>query len=243
MGGEDFDRRYLANLRKILTERFDEGELRTLCFDLGLTYDTLSGTGQADKAREVVAYFERRESVRELVEGIRERRPDISFSFSLSRGVEIRRKWSILAAFFLLALVVVIGLTQMLDGGPGLSVTQIPGLDGTSTLQPSPGDQSPVTDTPGQSLNIVALWPIETACHPGNTWSAILWVQAEGSNKSYTCYIDGKWAANFSTEGTEIHLTRDSCVPITGTLMVESAGQAQSREFQIPVPACCASED
>ena len=47
-------------LRQILAERFNEGELRTLCFDLGIDYENLPGQGKADKARELVAYFQRR---------------------------------------------------------------------------------------------------------------------------------------------------------------------------------------
>jgi hypothetical protein len=43
---------YLINLRQILTERFDESELRTLCFDLGIDYDDLPGSGKVDKARD-----------------------------------------------------------------------------------------------------------------------------------------------------------------------------------------------
>ena len=40
-------REYLVKLRQILDARFDEGELRTLCFDLGVDYDGLPGEGTA----------------------------------------------------------------------------------------------------------------------------------------------------------------------------------------------------
>jgi S1-C subfamily serine protease len=71
------ERIHLTKLRQILVNRFDEGELRTLCFDLGVDYDSLPGAGKADKAREVVAYLERREQLYELVKVGRQHRSDI----------------------------------------------------------------------------------------------------------------------------------------------------------------------
>ncbi len=68
-----------TDLRQILTERFDEGELRTLCFDLGIDYDSLGGSGKADKARELIAYSERHHSVAELIRVAKNQRPDISW--------------------------------------------------------------------------------------------------------------------------------------------------------------------
>jgi hypothetical protein len=56
----------LVKLRQILTEHFDEGELRTLCFDLRVDYQSLPGEGKADKARELVAYCDRHERIAEL---------------------------------------------------------------------------------------------------------------------------------------------------------------------------------
>jgi hypothetical protein len=66
-------------LRKILAARFDEGELRTLCFDLGIDYDDLPGEGKANKARELVAYLERRGCISELVRIGKQSRPDVSW--------------------------------------------------------------------------------------------------------------------------------------------------------------------
>jgi hypothetical protein len=64
-------------LRQILTSRFDAGELRTLCFDLGVDYDSLLGEGKANKARELIAYVERRDLIPELVRAGRRLRLDI----------------------------------------------------------------------------------------------------------------------------------------------------------------------
>lgn len=48
-----------AQIRRELTERVDEEELRTLCFDLDIEYDNLRGEGKAAKVRELVALMER----------------------------------------------------------------------------------------------------------------------------------------------------------------------------------------
>jgi hypothetical protein len=53
-------RESLSRLRQILATRFSESELRTLCFDLGIDYDDLPGQEKASKARELIAYLERR---------------------------------------------------------------------------------------------------------------------------------------------------------------------------------------
>jgi len=65
-------------LRQILTDRFNDTELSNLCFDLGIDYDTLKGDSKADKARELVAHFKRRNNEAQLVEAIKRMRPDIS---------------------------------------------------------------------------------------------------------------------------------------------------------------------
>jgi hypothetical protein len=68
-----------SRLRQVLAERFSDGELRTLCFDLGIEYDDLPGEGKADKARELVAYLERRDRIPDLKEIGRRVRPDVSW--------------------------------------------------------------------------------------------------------------------------------------------------------------------
>ena len=68
---------YRTHLRRMLDTRFDETELRTLCFDLGVDYDNLSHATKADAARELVSYFERRDRLPELVAMGRTLRPDV----------------------------------------------------------------------------------------------------------------------------------------------------------------------
>ena len=72
-------RQYLTGLCQILDTRFSEEELRTLCFDLDVDYDSLPGEGKAAKARELVSYLERHNRIPDLVELGEERRPDISW--------------------------------------------------------------------------------------------------------------------------------------------------------------------
>ncbi len=59
--GERLAPKHLVLLRQILTARFDEGELQTLCFDLGVDYNSLPGDDKANKTRELVEYVERRD--------------------------------------------------------------------------------------------------------------------------------------------------------------------------------------
>ncbi len=64
-------------LRQILSTRFDESELRTLCFDLRIDYADLPPGGKADKARELVARLDRHDRIPELVNLVEQQRPDI----------------------------------------------------------------------------------------------------------------------------------------------------------------------
>jgi formylglycine-generating enzyme required for sulfatase activity len=67
-----------VKLRERITSCFDAEELRTLCFDLKVDYDDLRGEGRAGKARELVAYFERRGRISEFVAYCRRVRPNFS---------------------------------------------------------------------------------------------------------------------------------------------------------------------
>lgn len=67
-------------LRQILAERFNEGELKNLCFDLDIEYGGLSGEGIGDKARELVSYCQRHERIPELIKRGEELRSDVEWS-------------------------------------------------------------------------------------------------------------------------------------------------------------------
>jgi hypothetical protein len=73
------DQAYLTQLRRAFTTRFDAGELRTLCFDLGMDYDDLPGAGKASRARELVGYLARRDRIADLIRVGKRLRPDISW--------------------------------------------------------------------------------------------------------------------------------------------------------------------
>lgn len=66
----------LVALRQRLETLFSEGELRTLCFDLHIDYESLPGTSKADKARELVAYTQRRGNTAALWKAVQEIRPE-----------------------------------------------------------------------------------------------------------------------------------------------------------------------
>lgn len=71
------EREHLVALRYLLVTRFDENELRTLCFDLGIDYDDLPATGKVNKARELVACLERQKRTASLLKAGKRLRPDI----------------------------------------------------------------------------------------------------------------------------------------------------------------------
>ena len=48
-----------ARLRELLIAHFNESEMRTLCFDIKIDYESLSGQANSDKARELVAHVRR----------------------------------------------------------------------------------------------------------------------------------------------------------------------------------------
>lgn len=64
-------------LHRILVQRLDLEELRTLCFDLAIDYDSLGGEGKAARARQLLLYLQMREELGRLTAWIRQERPDI----------------------------------------------------------------------------------------------------------------------------------------------------------------------
>lgn len=68
---------FQTKLRQSLTDCFSEEELRTLCFDIRLDYESLPAQGKAGKAREIVAQVERNGSITKLIEQCRLLRPNV----------------------------------------------------------------------------------------------------------------------------------------------------------------------
>jgi len=67
----------LVELRQALVKHFDLEELRTLCFDLSVDYDSLPGEGKEGKARELVAHVQRRGELESLILAVRRERGNI----------------------------------------------------------------------------------------------------------------------------------------------------------------------
>ena len=55
-----------AQMRQSLVESFDDNELRDLCFDLRIDYESLPGDGKSAKASELVQYCDRHKRLDEL---------------------------------------------------------------------------------------------------------------------------------------------------------------------------------
>jgi Effector-associated domain 7/Effector-associated domain 11 len=55
-----------SQLREFIVRHFDSEELRTLCHDVDVDYDSLRGEGKAGKARELVLFMERRDRLDQL---------------------------------------------------------------------------------------------------------------------------------------------------------------------------------
>jgi hypothetical protein len=70
---------YLNALHQILTGRFEEGELRTICFNLAVDYDDLPGKGKAEKAMDFIVHLEHRRRIPELIALGKKRRHDIAW--------------------------------------------------------------------------------------------------------------------------------------------------------------------
>ena len=71
---------YRTKVRQDLTDHFNEEELRTLCFDMGLDYESLPAQGKAGKAREIIAQVERNGAITKLIEQCRRLRPDVHWT-------------------------------------------------------------------------------------------------------------------------------------------------------------------
>jgi hypothetical protein len=76
----------LTQLRETLVQRFSEGELQTLCFDLGIDVETLPGESKVDRARELLIYLDRRGRIPELVTLVKNKRPDVAWDEILKSG-------------------------------------------------------------------------------------------------------------------------------------------------------------
>lgn len=63
-------------LLDFVTRHFDDEELKTLCFDLGVEYEDLPARSRSGKARELITYLEKRGRLPELLELLAQERPE-----------------------------------------------------------------------------------------------------------------------------------------------------------------------
>lgn len=68
-----------AELRQLIETSFNDQELRTLCFDLNVDYDSLEGIGKEAKVREFIAWTRRTGLFPELVAALKSRRPNVDW--------------------------------------------------------------------------------------------------------------------------------------------------------------------
>lgn len=75
----------LLEIHKILDQRFNDEELRTLCVYLNVDYDNLHGHNKSGKARELILHLKRRNKIYKLVKTGMEIRPDINWQNALKQ--------------------------------------------------------------------------------------------------------------------------------------------------------------
>ncbi len=73
------DPKYLAQLHQLVDGSFDEEELRTVSFDLGISYDNIAGTTKEGKARELISALDRQGRIDELYVLCARKRPNITW--------------------------------------------------------------------------------------------------------------------------------------------------------------------
>lgn len=66
-----------STFRHLITSHFNVEELRTLCFDLNIDYESLPGEGKEAKSRELVQFARRSNQVPALVAKLKEIRPNV----------------------------------------------------------------------------------------------------------------------------------------------------------------------
>jgi len=76
-------------LRKLIDKHFSESELITLCLDLALDYDNLSGDNKIEKVRELITYMDRRGRMTELLDLLSNERPQVSWNHPDQADVQI----------------------------------------------------------------------------------------------------------------------------------------------------------
>lgn len=69
-------------LRQVLTERYNLSELHTLCFDLGIDYEEIGGSGKTEKVVELVAFAQRHNRLDDIAAYVRHTRPFVQLQMT-----------------------------------------------------------------------------------------------------------------------------------------------------------------
>jgi hypothetical protein len=69
----------LVHLRQVLADRFSPGDLQTLCFDLGVPYENLSGEEYRLKVLSLIQLLERTNRIDDLIAFGQKIRPDVNW--------------------------------------------------------------------------------------------------------------------------------------------------------------------
>lgn len=72
-------REQMAELRRKIVDHFNDEELRTLCFDINVDYESLPAQGKEGKARELIALQHRQGQLAVLVAACRAARPNVEW--------------------------------------------------------------------------------------------------------------------------------------------------------------------
>ena len=88
-----------------MVDHFDISELQTLCFELKVDYENLSGFNKLDKCREIINFFHRRGRLEELIEYCSTQRPNVAwkeYGYGNTSSLE-NRKTNVIPVLFLAA--------------------------------------------------------------------------------------------------------------------------------------------
>ncbi|HRQ38317.1 MAG TPA: hypothetical protein PLD25_10420 [Chloroflexota bacterium] len=73
-------------LRAIIDATFNDEDFRSLCFDLGISYEDLKGTGKKEKVAEIVRYCSRHKRIQDLIDYLLQARPNYLDQFTTNQS-------------------------------------------------------------------------------------------------------------------------------------------------------------
>lgn len=88
---ETLSLKYRALLRDQINTYFDLAEFQTLCYDLGVPFDDLSGSTKTNKVEDLIGRFERMGKVQRLVAYCRDKRPQVIWTYQARLFISYKR--------------------------------------------------------------------------------------------------------------------------------------------------------